>query len=198
MVMQYLGSRVWHVSAGSLGMLDEFFCAFARATDCAREAAEHQLFVSLQTACGAAWLSSVELVLFPSFESCNFSLFTWDSIRTERVSHISLTDDIEAANHHSTPNFLQVFQQMLRKKSGFCPFFLMLTKPSVLFRGRLCALLVRRRRWLRLHQSLWLKRSWRLQWQQRPAPFIEGSPGSLHRNLEHNRRMVDTGVVHGK
>jgi len=42
-------------------MLDEFFCAFARASDCAREAAEHQLFVSLQTACGAAWLSSVEL-----------------------------------------------------------------------------------------------------------------------------------------
>lgn len=61
-------------------------------------------------------------VLFPSFESCNFSLFTWDSIRTECVSHISLTHDIEAANHHSTPNFLQVFQQMLRKKSVFVHF----------------------------------------------------------------------------
>ncbi len=57
-------------------------------------------------------------------ESCNCSLFTWDSTRTERVSHISFTHDVQPANHHSTPKFLHVFQRMLREKSVFVDFLM--------------------------------------------------------------------------
>ena len=44
-------------------------------------------------------------------------------VRILQLFALYLTHDVQAANQYSTPIFLQVFQQMLRKKSVFVHFF---------------------------------------------------------------------------